>query len=84
MLQEVDGEAVLLDLRSESYFGLDGVGTRIWRPVEDDGRLKVVQAKLLDEYDVEPVRLENDLKELIGRLAGAGLANVESVGAEEA
>ncbi len=28
--QEVGGEAVLLDLASESYFGLDPVGTRIW------------------------------------------------------
>ena len=84
MLQEVGGEAVLLDLKSESYFGLDEVGTRIWRLVEDDGRLKVVHAKLLDEYDVEPARLEDDLKELIGRLAEAGLVNVEFAGAEEA
>ena len=58
MLQEVGGEGVLLDLKSESYFGLDGVGTRIWRLVEDDGDLKTVHARLLDEYDVEPARLE--------------------------
>jgi hypothetical protein len=83
MLQEVGGEAVLLDLRSESYFGLDGVGTRIWRLVEIDGHLKAVHAKLLDEYDVEPARLEDDLKELIGRLAEAGLVNVESAGTDE-
>ena len=84
LLQEVGGEGVLLDLKSESYFGLDGVGTRIWRLVEADGRLKAVHAKLLDEYDVEPERLERDLEELIGRLAEAGLVNVETAGAEEA
>ena len=84
MLQEVGGEGVLLDLKSESYFGLDGVGTRIWRLVEDDGHLKVVHAKLLDEYDVDPARLEDDLGELIGRLVEAGLVNVEFAGAQEA
>ena len=84
LLQEVGGEGVLLDLKSESYFGLDAVGTRIWRLVEDDGHLKVVHAKLLEEFDVEPARLENDLKELIGRLAEAGLVNVELASAEEA
>ena len=84
MLQELDGEAVLLDLKSECYFGLDGVGTRIWRLVEDDGRLSVVHAKLLDEYDVEPARLEDDLKELISRLAEAGLVSVEFAGSEDA
>jgi len=84
MLQEVGGEAVLLDLRSESYFGLDGVGTRIWRLVEDDGRLRVVHSKLLDEYDVEPACLEHDREELIGRLAEAGLVSVEGAGAQQA
>jgi len=28
--QELGGESVLLDLGSESYLGLDEVGTRIW------------------------------------------------------
>ena len=29
--QEVSGETVLLDLKSEQYFSLDVVGTRIWQ-----------------------------------------------------
>jgi len=38
---------VRLDLRSESDFGLDGVGTRIWRLLEDGGYLKAVHSKLV-------------------------------------
>src|SRR5690606_27195557 len=34
MFQELDGEAVLLDLSGEAYFGLNGVGTRIWALME--------------------------------------------------
>jgi len=84
MLQDLGGEAVLLDLNSESYFGLDAVGTRIWHLVEQDGHLEVVHATLLDEYDVDAARLEHDLKELIGRLAATGLVTVEGAGANEA
>lgn len=87
LLQEVGGEGVLLDLKSESYFGLDEVGTRIWRLVEGDGRLHVVHARLLEEFDVEPAQLERDLAELIDRMAEAGLVrvdNAESAGAGEA
>jgi len=84
MLQELGGEAVLLDLKSESYFGLDEVGTRIWRLVEQHGDLKVVHATLLEEYDVESSRLERDLEDLIGRLVEAGLVNVETTGAQNA
>lgn len=84
MLQDLGGEAVLLDLKSESYFGLDAVGTRIWHLVEQDGHLEVVHATLLDEYDVDAARLEHDLKELIGQLATTGLVTVEGAGAKEA
>jgi len=84
MMQEVSGEAVLLDLKSESYFGLDAVGTRIWQLVEQDGYLKSVHAALLAEYEVDSSRLEQDLKDLIVRLADAGLVSEEAAGAREA
>ena len=84
MLQELAGEAVLLDLKSESYFGLDAIGTRIWQLVEQDGDLKVVHSTLLTEYDVDAARLEHDLKELVERLVDVGLVKVEAPGADEA
>ena len=39
LFQEVGGEAVLLDLASESYFGLDDVGMRIWQLLQEQGSL---------------------------------------------
>jgi len=84
MLQEISGEAVLLDLKSESYFGLDAVGTRIWRLIEQNGHLKAVYSELLAEYDVDPERLELDLKQLIGQLADAGLVDVQNASAQKA
>ena len=30
MIRELDGEAVILNVNTEHYFGLDEVGTRIW------------------------------------------------------
>ena len=31
LLQELQGESVLLNLSSGRYFGLNGVGTRMWQ-----------------------------------------------------
>lgn len=73
LFQQVEGEAVLLDLASETYFGLDEVGTRIWQLLQGHSRLRTVFEILRDEYDVEPERLEQDLLKLIGELADAGL-----------
>ena len=83
MLQEIDGEAVLLDLKSECYFGLDSVGTRIWRLIERNGHLKTVHSALLGEYDVESGRLEQDLRDLVAKLVEAGLVSVEGGSAEQ-
>lgn len=71
--QEVSGETVLLDLESECYYGLDAVGTRIWQLIRDNGELRTVYDTLLDEYDVEPSRLQSDLEALITDACARGL-----------
>ncbi|MCU0836207.1 MAG: PqqD family protein [Chromatiaceae bacterium] len=73
LFQQVASESVLLDLASETYFGLDEVGTRIWQLLQEHSRLRTVYETMLDEYDVEPAQLEQDLLKLIGELADAGL-----------
>jgi hypothetical protein len=78
LFQEVGGEAVLLDLASETYFGLDDVGTRIWQILHEHGLLSAVHERMLAEYDVEPARLEEDLLNHIEKLAEAGLVTIET------
>lgn len=75
MFQELGGEMVLLDLASESYFGLDEVGARIWALLNEQGELQTVFEAMLAEYDVEPRELEKDLRELVERLLEAGLVS---------
>lgn len=76
LIQEVGDEAVLLDLASERYFGLDPVGMRIWTLLAQDPALQRVYDRLCAEYDVEPARLEADLLALVGELAQAKLVQV--------
>lgn len=71
--QELAGESVLLDLASESYFGLDAVGTRIWQLLQGGADESGLVDALLDEYEVEREVLERDVAELLDRLAEAGL-----------
>ena len=75
--QEVNGETVILDLASESYFGLDEVGTRIWQLLQEKNDLQTVFDTLLDEYDVEAEQLKTDINELLEKLVDSGLVKVE-------
>ncbi len=77
LLQEIGEESVLLDLKSESYFGLNAVGTRVWRLLEQDGAMANVRAAVLAEYDVPTARLDQDLSDLLASLAEAGLITVD-------
>ena len=71
--QEVGGEAVLLDLASEQYFGLDAVGTRIWTLLDGSTSLEAVHAALCGEFDAAPDRIQSDLLVLAQSLLDAGL-----------
>ena len=76
--QEVNGETVLLDLEGESYFGLNEVGTRIWQLLQSEPTVVETLNTLSDEYDVSRVQLENDVGELLAKLADAGLISLRS------
>jgi Coenzyme PQQ synthesis protein D (PqqD) len=78
MFRELDGEAVLLDLQSERYYGLNELGTRIWQLITDNGDLSFVYEQLLDEYEVEPQVLAQDMDRLLAQLAEFGLLSIES------
>ena len=74
LFQEVGGEAVLLDLASEQYFGLDPVGTRIWDLIDGTTRLGDIHRSLCEEYDAEARQIGDDLLMLAKSLVDAGLA----------
>lgn len=73
VFRELDGEAVILNLESGIYFGLDQVGTRIWQLVQEHGSLQKVFETMCDEFDVVSDALERDLLELMDDLCAKGL-----------
>ena len=73
LFQEVSGEIVLLDLASESYFGLDEIGARIWALLNEEKTVGQIVEILLEEYEVDRARLEGDVSELLENLLEAGL-----------
>jgi hypothetical protein len=76
--QEVNGETVLLDLEGESYFGLNEVGARIWQLIQSEQTVAETLDTLSDEYDVSRGQLEQDVGELLDKLAGAGLVSLQN------
>ncbi len=70
---EVEGEAVLLNVASGVYYGLDSTGTFIWQQLTEGCTEAELRARLLAEYDVEAEELRRDVSDFLGALASKGL-----------
>ena len=73
LFQELQGEAVLLNLKTGVYLGLNQIGTRIWQLLQEDGALNRVMEVMLQEYDVTQEKLSQDLLDLVGQMEKQGL-----------
>src|ERR1700756_2834749 len=76
LVRVLDKESVLLNIETERYFGLDETGTRMWQLVTAAPQIEVAYRQLLDEYDVEPELLRENLTDFLGRLGENGLLQV--------
>jgi Coenzyme PQQ synthesis protein D (PqqD) len=74
----LDKESVLLNLETERYFGLDETGTRMWQATTSGPNIEFAYRQLLDEYDVGPETLRENLAELLEKLTENGLLMLAS------
>ena len=76
LVQELGDELVLLDMQSESYFGLNEVGGRFWQLLVEKPDHEAAVQVLLQEFDVDETTLRADLDQLVTDLTDAGLMKV--------
>jgi len=76
LISELSGESVILNLKSECYFGLDEMGTRMWTALTTAESVQAAYERLLAEYDVSEEQLKQDLIDLVGKLTEQGLVEV--------
>jgi hypothetical protein len=76
VFREIDGEAVVLNLASGIYFGLNSVGTRAWQLIEQLGALDAVCSALVEEFDVDRQTAARDLTGLVSELSARRLVEV--------
>lgn len=76
LTNQVGAEVVLLNLRNETYYGLDEVGTSMWRALTTNATIQQAYESLLDEYDVDSETLRHDLLELVKNLIDQELIEI--------
>jgi hypothetical protein len=73
MSRLVGDETVLLDLESGIYFGLDGVGKRIWESIAEGHSVGQTAAVIVTEYEVDEEQAQADVIAFASDLVERGL-----------
>ena len=73
VFRDLDGEAVILDLASGTYFGLNEVGTRVWRLIEDGRDSSEIVDTVAAEYDADRATIAEDVERLLDDLSARRL-----------
>jgi hypothetical protein len=73
----MEGETVLLDLRSGRYYTLNRLGSVIWEHCTGEKTIGEIHTVLCDRFEVDPERALDDLIVLVDRLMQEGLLQQE-------
>ena len=75
---ELPGEVVLLDEQQGGYYGLSGVGARVWELIQHPRTIEEIVNTLVHEYDVDRQRCRQDIEELLEDMASSGLVALQN------
>jgi len=73
---DMDGETVVLDLKSGIYYGLDAVGARVWSLIEQPSSLAAIRDAIMSEYDVDAESCGRDIMAFVNKMQELGLVDV--------
>jgi hypothetical protein len=76
---EVDGEIVALNPDMRTCYGLNKVGSRVWKLIAEPRRVGDICTSLVREYDVDQATCERQVLKLLQELHGEEL--IEAVAA---
>ncbi len=68
LFREIEGECVLLDLESGTYFGLNEVGTRIWNLLREGLPEERIAEIIAAEFDGDAPTIRADVRALLADL----------------
>jgi len=66
---EIDGEVVMMSIEQGQYFGLDDIGSDIWKRLEPPCAFAVLIERLAADYDADRASIAADVRALLERMA---------------
>lgn len=69
-------EAAILNLKNNMYYGMNPVGVTVWNLLKQPKTVAEIRDAIIEEYEVEEERCEQDLFTLLEEMRSEGLIEV--------
>jgi Coenzyme PQQ synthesis protein D (PqqD) len=69
-------EAAILNLKNSVYYGMNPVGATVWNLLKQPKTVAEIRDAIVEEYEVEEERCEQDLFALLEEMRSEGLIEV--------
>jgi hypothetical protein len=69
---DMDGDTVVMSLEQQEYYGISGVGSRIWELLEKPIKLSEIIDTIFDEFEVDEAKCQTDAQKFIQDLLDYG------------
>ena len=75
---DLSGEAVILNLNSGMYYGIDEIGAVIWDAMEEPRTLEYLRETILSGYQVDKDTCQRDVMVFLADMQSAGLIEIDN------
>ena len=80
--QNVEDQAVIVDLDSSHFFNLNKIGTIIWEQIDGEKSLSDIAGKLSGMFEIPEEQVFEDVREFLSDMHKKGLVIYDEVAAE--
>lgn len=81
IVEEIDGQLLMLDMKRNAYFGLNAVGLQIWRELEQGASMAQLVARLTERFEVTAEQARLDASSFVALLLERGFISARELDA---
>jgi hypothetical protein len=75
--ETIEGEVVLIDLKTGTYYSLRDSGAAMWQAIEQGAGEDNITAELRSRYDASEEQIRDAVRQLLAQLEGEGLIRAD-------
>ena len=76
VFNEMDGETIMMSIENGEYYGINSIGSRIWKLLETPQVASEICDTLLPDYDVTREQCAKDVLLFLNKMAEKGVIKI--------